>query len=113
MTKSIKTILPATEARTKFFKILDDIDEPNKTYTITLSGKPKAVIIPFDEYESWVETLEILRDTSLMKEIKKAKKEFERGEYVTLNQVLEEEGFIRLRKKPHHQVKRRGGGDCG
>jgi prevent-host-death family protein len=86
--------IPATKARSSFFKILEDVDAPNKTYTITQSGVPKAVILSFDEYESWVETLEILRDTKLMKEVKAAEEDFEKGEFIPLEEILKEEGYI-------------------
>jgi len=99
MSKKIKTTLPATEARRNFFKILEKIDRPNRAYTITLDGKPKAVILSFDEYDSWLETLEILNDPKLMEEIKQADEEFARGEYVSLEEVLKEEGFV-LADKP-------------
>ncbi|MFC1780589.1 type II toxin-antitoxin system Phd/YefM family antitoxin [Patescibacteria group bacterium] len=87
-------VIPATKARSKFFKILEEIDEPNKTITITLDGLPKAVILSFDEYESYLETLEILRDTRLIEELKKAEKEFQKKEFVTLEKILKEEGYV-------------------
>jgi len=99
MAKKIKTILPATEARKNFFKIIKKIDKPNQSYTITLDGKPKAVILSFDEYDSWLETLEILNDPKLMDEIKQAEEDFAKGKYVSLEEVLKEEGFV-LADKP-------------
>ena len=94
MAKKIETILPATEARKNFFKIIGKIDKPNQAYTITLDGKPKAVILSFDEYDSWLETLEILNDPKLMDEIQQAKQDFAKGEYIPLEEVLKEEGFV-------------------
>ena len=99
MAKKIETILPATEARKNFFKIIKKIDKPNQSYTITLEGRPKAVILSFDEYDSWLETLEILNDSKLMNEIKQAEEDFTKGEYVPLEEVLREEGFV-LADKP-------------
>lgn len=94
MAKKIKTTLPATETRKNFFKILKKIDRPNQVYTITLDGKPKAVILSFDEYDSWLETMEILNDSKLMDDIKQAEEDFVKGEYVPLEEVLKEEGFV-------------------
>jgi len=99
MIKKIETTLPATEARRNFFKIIKGIDKPNQSYTITLEGRPKAVILSFDEYDSWVETLEILNNPKLMDEIKQAEKDFAKGEYIPLEEVLKEEGFV-LADKP-------------
>ncbi|HEY7163864.1 MAG TPA: type II toxin-antitoxin system prevent-host-death family antitoxin, partial [Candidatus Binatia bacterium] len=39
--------------------------------TITRNGKPVAVIVSKDEYESWHETVDIMRDEKFMKEIRK------------------------------------------
>lgn len=94
MAKKIETILPATKARKNFFKILEKVNKPNQAYTITLDGKPRAVILSFDEYDSWLETLEILNDPKLMDDIKQAEKDFAKGEYVPLEEVLKEEGFV-------------------
>ena len=99
--------IPATTARGKFFTILEEIDKPNKTYTITLGGKPKAVILSFEEYENWVETLEILRDTKLLGEISEAKKEFEQDEYVSLEEILKDEKIsCRSEKKSSKKSKK-------
>lgn len=101
-------MLPATQARKQFFKILEDIDKPNKTYTITLGGRPKAAIISFDEYERWLETLEVLKDTSVMREIKKADEGLKKGEYVTLTDILAKEGFVTVNKlSKKHEVSTR------
>ena len=94
MINKIKTTITATDARKDFFKILQSIDRPNRKYTITLGGKAKAVILSADEYDSWLETIEILNNPKIMKEINEAEKEFERGEYIPLEEILREEGFI-------------------
>ena len=103
MAKKIKTILSATEARNNFFKILERIDKPNQSFTITLKGEPKAVILSFDEYDSWLETIEILKDPILINDIKQAEKDFATGNYVSLEEVLKEEGFV-LADKPRKKT---------
>jgi prevent-host-death family protein len=108
MVKKYETTLPATEARKKFFKILEEIKKPDQVYTITLDGKKKAVILSAEEYESWLETMEIIQNPKVMKEIKEAEKEFKRGEYATLEEVLKEEGFILADKsKKRYEVSSR------
>ena len=79
MIKKCSTTLKATEARKNFFEILKNIDRPNRIYTITLDGVPKAVILSADEYESWLETMEIKSNPDLVREIKQAEKEFKKG----------------------------------
>ncbi|MFH1769315.1 MAG: type II toxin-antitoxin system Phd/YefM family antitoxin [Parcubacteria group bacterium] len=85
-----RTTVPISEARKKIFDIADAVQKPSIHYTLTEQGRPKAVIMSVDEYESWVETLEILSDPDAMKAIAKSEKEFDRGEYVTLDELKKE-----------------------
>ena len=72
--KKIETILSATEARKKFFMILKKIKKLAQVYTITLGGKPRAVILSVEEYEAWRETIEIISNSEILKDLKEAKK---------------------------------------
>ena len=55
-----------TEVRDKLREILDDVVATGDTYTITRHGRPMAVIVSADEYESLIETLNILSDSNAM-----------------------------------------------
>jgi prevent-host-death family protein len=94
MAKKIETILPATEVREKFFKILEDVKNPNRVYTITLGGKPKAVLLSSEEYEAWQETIEIISNPEIVKDLKEAEKDFKVGHYTPLEEILKEEGYL-------------------
>lgn len=79
--------LTITETRKKLFEIVEKVQMPGTSYVITERGNPKAVLLSFDEYESLIETLDILQeDPNLTQEINKAHKEFERGEYYFLEE---------------------------
>lgn len=54
-----RTIIPIAEARKNIFKVVDAASRPGVHYLLTERGKPKAVIMGAEEYESWVETMEI------------------------------------------------------
>ena len=54
-----KTIIPIAEARKNIFKVVNAASRPGVHYLLTERGKPKAVIMGAEEYESWVETMEI------------------------------------------------------
>ena len=83
-----KTIMPISEARSKIFEIADEVQKTSNYYTLTERGKPKAVIISAEDFESWQETLEVIEDfPSLEKDIKKAEKEYKKGEFLSLNQL--------------------------
>lgn len=96
---STKTTLPATEVRKNFFDILDKVSQTNVPYTITVNGVPKVVLMNADEYDSWRETLEIMSNPELVKGIEESKREITRGEYVTLDELMEEKGLMFVRDK--------------
>jgi hypothetical protein len=47
----------------------------------------------YDEFDSLMETLEIMSDPELMKDIRKSEEEYKRGEYVTLDELKKELGY--------------------
>ncbi|MBM3250056.1 MAG: type II toxin-antitoxin system Phd/YefM family antitoxin [Candidatus Omnitrophica bacterium] len=71
--------VPLTELRPKLPKIMDRLSKYFDRYVITRHGKPEAVILSEEDYESLLETLDILSDQKLMKEIKKAEEELKKG----------------------------------
>lgn len=68
---TLNTTIPANEARTNLYQILNEVGENWRQFTITHRGKPKAVIISPEEFASWQETLEIASNKQLVKSIKK------------------------------------------
>lgn len=91
----IKTTISSTEARKNFAKVLDHIDKASVHYTLTINGKPKVVMMNAEEFESWQETIEIMSDPKLVASIKQAEKEFALGQFITLEELIEQE---KLRK---------------
>lgn len=104
-------VLSITNARKKIFQIIDDVNLVNKPYTLTENGVPKAVIVSAEEYNSWLATIELLEeDPNILNDIKKAEEEFKRGEYVTLEELMDELGYSRkdnflLRDKPKNKYR--------
>jgi len=94
-----KTTLPISEARKKIFRIAKMVQKPTTYYTLTEKGRPKVVILSADEFESWQETLEVVRIfPTLGKDIERAEKQYKKGDYLTLEKVLSKEGFILSKK---------------
>jgi antitoxin YefM len=60
------TTVPSTELRETLSDVLDDVDATGAEYTITRHGRPIAVVLSYDEYESMIETLNILSDAETM-----------------------------------------------
>lgn len=66
---------PLTEVRDNLREIVDDVVETGNVYTITRHGRPVAVVLSHDEYESLVETMNILADSSAMDAIAEGESE--------------------------------------
>jgi prevent-host-death family protein len=71
-----------TQLRPKFPEILDRVSKYFDRYIITRHGKPEAVVIAQEDYESLLETLEILSDKELMREIRKSEADLKAGKAV-------------------------------
>ena len=84
----MKTI-SASKARDNLYKILDEVKNGLKSYTITLRGEAQAVVINPEELEAWEETLDILSDNKLIAQILKSQEEIKMGKY------LNEDGMIK------------------
>jgi len=93
----IKTTISITEARKRIFDIAKEVQTPNRVYTLTSDGKPKAVIMSAEEYESMIETMEVERIfPDLDKDIVETKKAIKTGEYKkwqTLGDLKKDWGF--------------------
>lgn len=85
----MKTVT-VTEAKKNLLTMLRNSDETFERYLITRNSKPKGILMSVDEFESWLETLEILSDPKAMKEIRAAQKEIAQGKTIPLEKVIEE-----------------------
>src|SRR3990167_5943056 len=81
-------ILSITEVRDKFLPLIREAKELLEEIIITKNGKPEAVLISYEEYESWLETLEITKDDELMAGIREAKADIKAGRLYTQKEVI-------------------------
>ncbi len=78
---------PLTEVRDNLKQIVDDVVSTGDEYVITRHGKPLAVVLSYDEYESLVESLNLLSDDAAMAAIAEGDGEAAAGETVDLDEV--------------------------
>ncbi len=62
-------ILPLAEVKAKLSQLVADIATTDEEVTITKNGQATAVLVSYEEFESWQETLAVLSDQELAKEI--------------------------------------------
>lgn len=63
-------ILPLSEAKTKLSGLVEKVRSRDEQVVITKNGRPAAVLVSPDEFDSWKETMAIRADAALMREIK-------------------------------------------
>lgn len=85
---NLSSVLPANEARANIYKLLDEVSNNLRRFVITHRGKPKAIVMPVEEVEAWEETMEIMSDKKLMKDLKKSEDDIKHGRVYTLEEVI-------------------------
>ncbi len=85
---TLMTELTISEAR----KALLDLPEklartPERAVTITRRGQPVLAVLPWEFYESIIETLDILGDQEMVKALRESLEDLERGRVVTNAEV--------------------------
>jgi antitoxin YefM len=65
----VKT-LPLAEAKTRLSALVEDVHALDDEVTITRNGRAVAVLVSAGAFESWKETVDILGNPALLKEIK-------------------------------------------
>lgn len=90
MTKSISL----KKLRPNLPKVIEEIVSKMDRFIVTKRGKPVALIMSIDDYESIIETLDVLADKKLMKRIKQAETDIQKGDLRTLEEVEKDLGIV-------------------
>ena len=83
--------LSLKEARNQFFDIVDRAGRLSERIVVTKNGRPEAVVMGADEFESWVETLELLSNPKAVKSLKQGLKEAKAGKFHSFKAAFGEE----------------------
>lgn len=75
------------ELRPELPEVIKNIDTKLDRYIITKRGKPVVMMMNIDDYESILETIEILSDKQAVKRIKQSKEEIAKGKTVSLKEL--------------------------
>jgi prevent-host-death family protein len=82
------------ELRPKLAGILKSVHERFDRYIITKRGRPEAVIIGIEDYESILETMDIQSDKALMRRLRNADADIRKKRGVLLENVRKELGLV-------------------
>ena len=75
------------ELRPELPNVIEQIDSKLDRFVITKRGKPVAVMMSIDDYESLMETLDILADPQAMAGIRKGQEDIRKGKVRSWQEV--------------------------
>lgn len=61
-------VILATKLKKDLLKILEEVEKGN-SYFVIKKGKPSAVLLNVDDYESLVETVNLIKDKNFLKKL--------------------------------------------
>ena len=67
------------DLRPELPKVVENVDKKWERYIVTRHGKPSVVILSVEDYESLMETLDILADPNAVKNLKKGEEDLRKG----------------------------------
>lgn len=80
-----------SEAKVKLSQFVDEVYKTHDSITISKDGEPETVLMSIQEYESLVETLEVLSDPELMEDIRISEREMKTGKSISLERMKREQ----------------------
>jgi len=82
--------LSVSEAKMKLSGLIDTVNTTDEEIVITKNGRPAAVLVSPEEFESLKETIAVRSDAALMKEIKEGIKslKMKRARLYTLEELF-------------------------
>ena len=87
MDKSTVKDIPITEARHELTSLPERLTREPGAVAVTRRGKPVLAVMPWDLYESIIETMEILGDQALMAQLRQSIKEAGEGKTIPWKNV--------------------------
>jgi len=86
--QTIETFVPITQAKAKLLDIVRQLGDTNDTIAITKNGVPEAVLLSMRKFEGFLETIDILADPEMMKQLKESAKDVKAGRLVDLDEAF-------------------------
>jgi prevent-host-death family protein len=83
------TMMPLGEVKSHLSELVGRVHDHHERVTVTVHGKPSAVLVAVEDLERLEETLAIIRDADTMRRLAESDAELARGEEVTADQLAE------------------------
>ena len=83
------TTLPLGEVKTHLSELVGRVHDHHERVTVTVHGRPSAVLVAVEDLERLEETLAILRDAGTLARLAESDAELARGESVSAAELAE------------------------
>jgi prevent-host-death family protein len=83
------TTLPLGEAKAHLSELVSRVHDHHERVTVTVHGRPSAVLVAIEDLEQLEETLAILRDADTARRLIESDAELARGETVSAEELAE------------------------
>lgn len=83
------TTMPLAEVKARLSELVGRVTSQHERVTVTVHGRPSAVLIAVEDLEALHETLSILADPETMRRLAESDAELARGEVVDADQLAE------------------------
>jgi prevent-host-death family protein len=90
--------VPVTEAKQRFTEIVKGVEEYFDRYLVTKNGKDAAIVMSAQEYESLLETIDVLASKKEMRALVEATAQSRGRETISLDDYLTQKKQHRTRK---------------
>jgi antitoxin YefM len=72
-------ILPISEVKARLPELVTGVEDREEEVVVTRNGKPAAVLVNYAEYERLKETIDVLSDPEIMRQIRESERYFQKG----------------------------------
>jgi antitoxin YefM len=86
--QTIETYVPITQAKAKLLDMVRQLSDTNDTIAITKNGVPEAVLLSMKKFEGFLETIDILSDSEMMKQLRGSAADIKEGKLVDLDEAF-------------------------
>ncbi|MDT4893079.1 MAG: antitoxin YefM [Pseudonocardiales bacterium] len=95
---TMTSMLPLAEVKAHLSELVGRVNSHHERVTVTVHGRPSAVLLAVDDIEALEETIAILSDAETMRHLAEAEAEIARGEGESEEQLAE--AMHRRRRPP-------------
>jgi antitoxin YefM len=83
------TTMPLGDVKSHLSELVGRVHDHHERVTVTVHGKPSAVLVAVEDLEQLEETLAILRDSETLRRLAESDAELARGEEVSADELAE------------------------